>query len=452
MRDILLPLAIALAWIASIDCGAESAGDPPPGLRYKLRPGMELVYESNSRIEHKAGFGATKTRAVLCVANPSGPTQWRVAVDLQMIQSGSYSNESYADTNRMVGLIRLSEDGRIAEATTGFFDFLLPEFLVRLPQGQAKAGVEWVVDMGPGDEARHRLVSRVEGKPDEWAIERTEHGVSRDVAASTSRSIIHFDDRRGLLTRIVTEEISRLDEVVTNSVVAELKSLTERSPEWATQMEAEADIAAKAYAEVERLSTEAGKSGVARPTASIRKVLSEARAKVKLPQAAEFLDRELALAVDSGSETATDDKPKESLVGKPAPNWTLKDVDGKEHTLAGYRGKVVLMDFWFRGCGWCIKAMPQLKEVADHFRDKPVIMLGINTDQEVKDARFVVDRLKLNYPNLMGKSLPEKYQVMGFPTLVVVDARGTVVDLHVGYSPTLKEDLIRQVDGLLGKQ
>lgn len=411
-----------------------------------------MVYEASSRIEHKAGFGATKTKAVPCVAKPSGPTQWRVAVHLQMIQSGSYSNKSYADTNGMVGVIRLSQDGRIAEATSEFFSVLLPELLVRLPQVQAKAGFEWSVDMGHGDQARHRLVSRVEGKPDEWAIERTEHGVSRDVAASTSRSTIHFDDRRGLLTRVVTEEISRLDEVVTNSVVAELKSLTERSPEWATQMEAEADIAAKAYSEAERLSTEVEESGVARPTASIRKVLSEARAKVKWPGASEFLDNEFALAVDSGSETAADARPKESLAGKPAPDWTLRDVDGKEHTLAGYRGKVVLMDFWFRGCGWCIKAMPQLKEVADHFRDKQVVLLGINTDQEVKDARFVVDRLKLNYPNLMGRSLAEKYQVMGFPTLVVVDARGTVVGLHVGYSPTLKEELIREVEGLLGKK
>ena len=43
------------------------------------------------------------------------------------------------------------------------------------------------------------------------------------------------------------------------------------------------------------------------------------------------------------------------MKGKPAADWKLDDLDGKSHALADYRGKVVLLDFWYRGCGWCIR-------------------------------------------------------------------------------------------------
>jgi thioredoxin-related protein len=93
--------------------------------------------------------------------------------------------------------------------------------------------------------------------------------------------------------------------------------------------------------------------------------------------------------------------------------------------------------------------MPQIKEVAEHFRDKPVAVLGMNTDRQEKDARFVVEKLKLNYPTLKAEGLPEKYKVRGFPTLVIIDQEGVVRGRHVGYSPTLREEVTRTIDGLL---
>lgn len=44
---------------------------------------------------------------------------------------------------------------------------------------------------------------------------------------------------------------------------------------------------------------------------------------------------------------------------------------GKKHALKHYRGKVVVLDFWYRNCGWCLRAMPQVKEAATHFRGRP---------------------------------------------------------------------------------
>ncbi len=442
----------ALALGTSLVLGGEPALDATPALRYKLRPGLELKYESNSKMEHEAGFGATTSKAAVWVTSQTATNEWQLALHFAMIQSGTYSNSSYASTNIMVGLVQMADDGRLSHYRPEFHEDLIREFIVRMPADPAKARGGWVEDLEPGDTARLRLVSPVAGKGDEWVIERSEHGVSRDVSASTSKSSIHFDDRRGVVTRLVTDELYRLSTEVTNSVRCELKALSERSVEWARQMGLEMDVAAKASAEVMQLSNEAEITGAPKPVTAMRQALREARAKVTLAPLTEYLDGEIASLQQAGDAGETEPNATESLAGKPAPDWIAKDLDGKEHTLSGYRGKLVLMDFWFRGCGWCIKAMPRLKEVADHYRSKPVVLLGVNTDKEIKDARFVADRLKLNYVTLMGKDLAEKYGVTGFPTLIVIDRKGNVVGQHVGYSATLKEELVKQVDALLGSE
>ena len=51
--------------------------------------------------------------------------------------------------------------------------------------------------------------------------------------------------------------------------------------------------------------------------------------------------------------------------------------------------------------------MPQVKEITAHFKDRPVVVLGMNTDHDEKDARFVHDKLALNYPTLRAEGLPD---------------------------------------------
>jgi peroxiredoxin len=108
-------------------------------------------------------------------------------------------------------------------------------------------------------------------------------------------------------------------------------------------------------------------------------------------------------------------------------------------------------DFWYRGSGWCIRAMPQVKALAEEFKGQPVAVLGMKTDHDEKDAKFVVDELSLNYPVLKAEGVPEKYSVRDFPTLIIVDQDGRVADIHVGYSPTLRAEVTKSVQKLLGR-
>jgi thiol-disulfide isomerase/thioredoxin len=138
-------------------------------------------------------------------------------------------------------------------------------------------------------------------------------------------------------------------------------------------------------------------------------------------------------------------------LNKPAPDWEAKDLDGKAWRLSELKGKVVVMDFWYRGCGWCMYAMPQVKQLAADYKDKPVVFLGMNTDQKEEDAQFVVKELGLTYPQIKATGIPDKFGVQGFPTLIIVDQTGTIRAFDVGYSPDLHDKASKKIDALLQK-
>ena len=73
----------------------------------------------------------------------------------------------------------------------------------------------------------------------------------------------------------------------------------------------------------------------------------------------------------------------------------------------------------------------------------------MNVDEDEANARFVVEQMGLNYPTLKARGIIENYQALGIPHLVIVDREGVVSGIHSGYSPTLRDDVVEQVRGLL---
>jgi thiol-disulfide isomerase/thioredoxin len=138
--------------------------------------------------------------------------------------------------------------------------------------------------------------------------------------------------------------------------------------------------------------------------------------------------------------------------GKPAPDWKLADLDGRKHALKDYRGRVLVLDWWYKDCPWCMVAMPKLTEVARKYADRPIVVLGMNVDRDTNEARSAVEKMRPGYPSLLaGKDLAKKYNVTGYPTLFIVDKKGKVAGVHVGYSKDLVADLSKRLDALLGQ-
>ncbi len=142
-------------------------------------------------------------------------------------------------------------------------------------------------------------------------------------------------------------------------------------------------------------------------------------------------------------------KEYQPLVDEKSPEWTAPDLDGNPHRLADDLGKVIVLDFWFRKCNYCIRAQPQFEAVIEHFQGKPVEFLGMNVDENIDDAKFAVAKLHTRYPTLQAKKVQEEYGLSGAPIWLVLDQRGIVRSIHVGYSGRLQEELTESIENLL---
>jgi len=70
--------------------------------------------------------------------------------------------------------------------------------------------------------------------------------------------------------------------------------------------------------------------------------------------------------------------------GKPAPEFTLIDINGKEVSLSDFKGKLVMMDCWATWCAPCIKGLPKFNKLKEKYAGKNIVFLAISVDENVK--------------------------------------------------------------------
>jgi thiol-disulfide isomerase/thioredoxin len=117
-------------------------------------------------------------------------------------------------------------------------------------------------------------------------------------------------------------------------------------------------------------------------------------------------------------------------IGTPAPEIDGEDFDGKRVKLSDYRGKVVVVVFWFSRCPPCKAMIPHERELAERYRDKPFAMLGVYGDVDYEDAQKVIAEQHTSWPIVKSGAGPDaitrRYGVECFPSVFVIDAAGVV--------------------------
>jgi cytochrome c biogenesis protein CcmG/thiol:disulfide interchange protein DsbE len=126
--------------------------------------------------------------------------------------------------------------------------------------------------------------------------------------------------------------------------------------------------------------------------------------------------------------------PPHAAEGAEAPAFTLRALDGTEVSLAGLRGRVVVIDFWATWCAPCVVQIPILNAFWEAHRGDGVEVLGVAVDAE--GAAVVgpfADEHGVRYPVLLGdEGLARDFGAFGFPTLFVVGPSGRVESMHTG--------------------
>ena len=149
--------------------------------------------------------------------------------------------------------------------------------------------------------------------------------------------------------------------------------------------------------------------------------------------------------------------PVTSFKNKPMPSFKLVDTNGKSMTNASLKGKVYLVDFWATWCGPCKAAMPTMQKLHNKYKSKGFMVIGANILERGGDKAAIAGKFKsaakLNY--VFAKNTPEaekladKLKIQGIPTFLLVDRKGVIRHVEVGFSASHEAELAKKIESLL---
>jgi thiol-disulfide isomerase/thioredoxin len=159
------------------------------------------------------------------------------------------------------------------------------------------------------------------------------------------------------------------------------------------------------------------------------------------PVAAHELAQAPASSADAGACLAD---------AKPAKDFTLPTLDGKQLSLSSFKGKVVLLNFWATWCGPCKAEIPGFVELQQQYKND-LVVVGLSVDDPADKAKAFADQYKVNYPMVLGlgrDDIQDAYgPIYGIPASFLISREGKVCKRHLGIAP--KAQFEREIKALL---
>lgn len=147
-----------------------------------------------------------------------------------------------------------------------------------------------------------------------------------------------------------------------------------------------------------------------------------------------------AKEVDTLSILKTSSGP---LPGKPAPEFSLPTVEGKNASLSDFKGKIVLLDFWATWCVPCRESSPIIEKLQATFNEKGLVTLAVDAGEEPEVVKGYLAHNPSTLPNLMDsrKTVANLYNVDSFPAFVLISRDGKVVYSSTGFGTNSEAQL-----------
>ena len=135
---------------------------------------------------------------------------------------------------------------------------------------------------------------------------------------------------------------------------------------------------------------------------------------------------------------------------KNAPDFTLEDSTGAVVKLSGYKGRVVLLDFWATWCTGCKQEIPWYMEFQDKYKKDGLSAIGVSLDDDGwKSVKPFLQEHKINYPIVIGdwNDMGKRFGFNSMPATLLIDRDGKMADMHVGMVD--KDAFEREIQTLL---
>lgn len=150
--------------------------------------------------------------------------------------------------------------------------------------------------------------------------------------------------------------------------------------------------------------------------------------------------------------TASPPQPKEAVIaegeiGSRLPDFSVKDLQGREISSADVRGKVVLIDFWATWCQPCKKEMPGYQKLLDNYGNRGFVVIGFKFDtmKDIEDPVLFAKEIGVRYPlAVAADDLKQRFGgIEGLPTTMIYDRQGVLRKKVIGfeYTDSIEADL-----------
>lgn len=143
----------------------------------------------------------------------------------------------------------------------------------------------------------------------------------------------------------------------------------------------------------------------------------------------------------------------EARPAQPAPALRATDLAGSPKTLADYRGKVVLLNYWASWCPPCRHEMPSMERLRQKMAGRPLEIVAIDSAEPVEDVRGFLATMKLQFPILLD---PEgentrRWKVYALPTSFLLDAEGHIRYVLKGGAEWDEGEFLQAIETLLAE-
>lgn len=121
-------------------------------------------------------------------------------------------------------------------------------------------------------------------------------------------------------------------------------------------------------------------------------------------------------------------------VGRPAPDFSLRDIDGNTVRLRHLRGQVVFLNFWATWCPPCREEMPEIEIIHQRYKDAGVVVIGVDLDETVAEVREYTEAGGFTWTFVIDTTgeVARDYRVDVIPTSFFIDGEGTIRSIAIG--------------------
>jgi len=435
----------------------ESASDSV-AFRYNLEVGKILYYTSRGKLEYTKGIMEPKENLEIWVLAQKPDNSWHLLLRNNSVTTKTEGKSKTEELPENSGwaFCDFYPDGRYTRNwpldNLTLYDLFLPNIFPPLPDNFSQDTIEW--------ESNERIYGDFLGyraaKPNlderSWIIKVIHMTPLDEVYSMNQKAEIYIDLIKGVPIYKKEEGVRGYGYYAGRSTATViLDSIVDFESSFAARYTREMEIFLATDSTYSNILSEAenNPAKLALSRSSAEYVLLQTNARITIPEIKTKLNQ-ITNKVSEDFEQITEQiKRRTKLINKPSPKWEAEDFIGQKHSLDDFQGNVILLDFWYRGCPWCIRAMSSIDQVAKYFQGKPVSVLGVNTDKEREDAIFVIEKKNPSYINISGRDLIKKYGVANYPTFIVIDRNGLVRRILIGYESELADKLVEIVESLL---